>query len=58
MQAEKALELMIARVNDPARRSLDKGSNEHGVIMKQIARSRMEIDACRLVILNAALKID
>jgi acyl-CoA dehydrogenase len=49
---------MIARVNDPARKTFGKKLNEHGVIMEWIARSRMEIDACRLVVLNAALKID
>ncbi|QDS72344.1 hypothetical protein FKW77_007973 [Venturia effusa] len=56
--AERALELMIARVNDPARRTFGKQLNEHGVIMEWIARSRMEIDAARLVVLNAAIKID
>jgi acyl-CoA dehydrogenase len=49
---------MIARVNDPARKTFGKQLNEHGVIMEWIARSRMEIDACRLLVLNAALKID
>lgn len=56
--AERALELMIARVNDPARRTFGKQLNQHGVIMEWIARSRMEIDAARLVVLNAAIKID
>jgi acyl-CoA dehydrogenase len=49
---------MIARVNDPARKTFGKQLNQHGVIMEWIARSRMEIDACRLLVLNAALKID
>lgn len=56
--AEKALELMIARVNDPARKTFGKQLSQHGVIMEWIARSRMEIDAARLVVLDAALKID
>ncbi|KAF2402951.1 acyl-CoA dehydrogenase NM domain-like protein [Trichodelitschia bisporula] len=56
--AERALELMISRVNDPARRTFGKRLNEHGVILEWIARSRMEIDAARLVVLNAAIKVD
>ena len=49
---------MISRVNDPTRRTFGKQLNQHGVIMEWIARSRMEIDAARLVVLNAAIKID
>lgn len=49
---------MIARVNDPARRTFGKQLNQHGVIMEWIARSRMEIDSARFVVLNAAIKID
>jgi len=56
--AERALELMIARANDPARKTFGKQLNQHGVVLEWIARSRMEIDAARLVVLNAAIKID
>lgn len=49
---------MIARVNDPDRQTFGKQLSQHGVIMEWIARSRMEIDAARLVVLDAALKID
>lgn len=56
--AEKALEWMIARANDPARKTFGKQLREHGVILEWIAKSRMEIDAARLVVLNAAQKID
>jgi acyl-CoA dehydrogenase len=49
---------MISRVNDPARMTFGKRLNQHGVIMEWIARSRMEIDGARLVVLNAAIKID
>jgi len=49
---------MISRVNDPARVTFGKRLNQHGVIMEWIARSRMEIDAARFVVLNAAIKID
>ncbi|KAI9862886.1 MAG: hypothetical protein M1813_004058 [Trichoglossum hirsutum] len=56
--AERALEWMIARVNDPSRSTFGKQLNEHGVIIEWIAKSRMEIDAARLIVLAAAHKID
>ena len=56
--AEKALEWMVARVNDPRKKTFGKALNEHGVILEWIAKSRLEIDASRLVVLNAAMKID
>jgi acyl-CoA dehydrogenase len=49
---------MISRVNDPNRKTFGKPLSQHGVILEWIARSRMEIDAARLVVLNAAIKID
>lgn len=49
---------MISRVNDPSRVTQGKQLSQHGVILEWIARSRMEIDAARLVVLNAAIKID
>lgn len=49
---------MISRVNDPNRKTFGKRLNEHGLILEWIARSRMEIDAARFVVLNAAIKID
>ena len=56
--AERALEWMIARVSDPRKKTFGKQLNEHGVILEWIAKSRLEIDAARLVVLNAAMKID
>lgn len=56
--AETALEWMIARVNDPRKKTFGKSLNEHGVILEWIAKSRLEIDAARLIVLNAAMKID
>ncbi len=56
--AEKALEWMIARVNDPRKKTFGKSLSEHGVILEWIAKSRLEIDAARLIVLNAAMKID
>ncbi|KAL9630515.1 MAG: hypothetical protein Q9164_006374 [Protoblastenia rupestris] len=56
--AERALEWMIARVNDPRKKTFGRSLNEHGVIIEWIAKSRLEIDAARLIVLNAAFKID
>ncbi|KAI9887808.1 MAG: hypothetical protein M1823_000330 [Watsoniomyces obsoletus] len=56
--AEKALEWMITRVNDPNRKPFGKLLREHGVMVEWLARSRLEIDSARLVVLNAAAKMD
>ncbi|EEH16623.2 hypothetical protein PABG_06710 [Paracoccidioides brasiliensis Pb03] len=56
--AERALDYLIARANDQSRKPFGKTLAEHGVILEWIARSRIEIDAARLVVLNAAIKID
>lgn len=56
--AERALEWMIARINDEAKKPFGQPLSAHGVIIEWIARSRMEIDASRLIVLNAAIKID
>ncbi|MCJ1275621.1 hypothetical protein MMC21_003424 [Puttea exsequens] len=56
--AERALEWMIARVNDPRKKTFGKALSQHGVILEWIAKSRLEIDAARLIVLNAAIKID
>ncbi|KZZ87883.1 medium-chain specific acyl-CoA dehydrogenase [Ascosphaera apis ARSEF 7405] len=56
--AERALEHMIARSNDPNKKPFGKNLSEHGVILEWIARSRIEIDAARLIVLNAAIAID
>ncbi|PKY05444.1 hypothetical protein P168DRAFT_295902 [Aspergillus campestris IBT 28561] len=56
--AEKALEWMIARINDDRKQTFGKPLAAHGVILEWIARSRIEIDAARLIVLNAAAKID
>ena len=56
--AEKALEWMLSRINDPNKKTFGKQLNEHGVILEWIAKSRLEIDAARLIVLNAAMKID
>lgn len=56
--AEVALDWMLSRINDPQKKPFGKFLHEHGVILEWIAKSRMEIDAARLIVLNAAMKID
>ncbi|KAK3116313.1 hypothetical protein LTR53_003440 [Teratosphaeriaceae sp. CCFEE 6253] len=56
--AEKALEYFVARLNDPKKRPFGKQLYEHGIMLERVARSRIEIDACRLQVLNAAIMID
>ncbi|KAE8355495.1 hypothetical protein BDV28DRAFT_155334 [Aspergillus coremiiformis] len=56
--AEKALEWLIARINDDRKRTFGQQLSAHGVILEWVAKSRIEIDAARLVVLNAAIKID
>ncbi|WEW56583.1 acyl-CoA dehydrogenase [Emydomyces testavorans] len=56
--AEKALEWLIVRANDEKKKPFGAKLSSHGVILEWIARSRMEIDSARLVVLNAAVAID
>ncbi|PSS18726.1 hypothetical protein M430DRAFT_58838 [Amorphotheca resinae ATCC 22711] len=56
--AERALEWMLMRINDPKKTPFGKQLKEHGVILEWVAKSRIEIDAARLIVLNAAIKID
>ena len=56
--AEVALEWMIARLNDERKVPFGKPLREHGVLIDWVARSRLEIDAAKLVVLNASVKID
>lgn len=57
-QAERALDWMLARINDGKRKTFGKELKQHGVMLEWIAKSRMEIDSSRLMVLNAAVKID
>ncbi|KAK1766069.1 acyl-CoA dehydrogenase/oxidase [Phialemonium atrogriseum] len=56
--SERALEWMLMRINDPTKTPFGKQLKEHGVILEWVAKSRIEIDAARLVVLNAAIKMD
>ncbi|KAK4159027.1 acyl-CoA dehydrogenase/oxidase [Cladorrhinum sp. PSN259] len=56
--AERALEWMLMRINDPSKTPFGKLLREHGVILEWVAKSRIEIDAARLIVLNAAIKMD
>ncbi|KAI0146347.1 acyl-CoA dehydrogenase [Xylariaceae sp. FL1272] len=56
--AERALEWMLMRINDPNKTPFGKQLKEHGVILEWVAKSRIEIDAARLVVLNAAVRMD
>ncbi|KAA8900326.1 acyl-CoA dehydrogenase/oxidase [Sphaerosporella brunnea] len=56
--ASAALDLLILRTNDPARATFGKVLSQHGTILEWVAKSRIEIDAGRLLVLNAADKID
>ncbi|KAL2130561.1 hypothetical protein VTI74DRAFT_6229 [Chaetomium olivicolor] len=56
--AERALEWMLMRINDPKKTTFGKQLREHGVILEWVAKSRIEIDAARLIVLNAAIKMD
>ncbi|KAL2827917.1 acyl-CoA dehydrogenase/oxidase [Aspergillus pseudoustus] len=56
--AERAMDWLIARVNDERKRAFGQLLSEQGVILEWIARSRIELDSARLVVLNAAHKMD
>ncbi|KAF2253925.1 acyl-CoA dehydrogenase NM domain-like protein [Trematosphaeria pertusa] len=56
--AEKALEWFLARINDERKKPFGEMLNKHGIMLERVARSRIEIDAARLAVLNAAIKID
>ncbi|XPS99184.1 Medium-chain acyl-CoA dehydrogenase [Ascochyta lentis] len=56
--AEKALEWMLARLNDSRKKPFGEMLHKHGIMLERVARARIEIDAARLSVLNAAIKID
>lgn len=56
--SERALELLINRINDERKVPFGKPLHEQGVLIEWIAKARIEIDASRLIVLNAAIKTD
>ncbi|KAF9978165.1 hypothetical protein BGZ73_003546 [Actinomortierella ambigua] len=56
--AERALDVMIERVTDPSRRTFGKILARHGTVAADVGRMRIEINAARLMVLQAADKID
>ncbi|KAI0969673.1 acyl-CoA dehydrogenase [Xylaria arbuscula] len=56
--SERALEWMLMRINDPKKTPFGKQLRQHGVILEWVAKSRIEIDAARLIVLNAAVRMD
>ncbi|EME43125.1 hypothetical protein DOTSEDRAFT_45115 [Dothistroma septosporum NZE10] len=56
--AERALEFTVARMNDERKKPFGKLLGEHGVMLTRVAEARVDIDAARLQVLNAAIMID
>ncbi|PWZ00445.1 acyl-CoA dehydrogenase NM domain-like protein [Testicularia cyperi] len=56
--AERALELMLLRATDQRKKAFGKMLSEHGVIVQNIAWSRIKIEQARLLVLSAANMID
>lgn len=56
--AERGLGWMINRLNDGRKKPFGTPLYKHGVLLEWVAKARIEIDATRLVILNAASKLD
>lgn len=56
--AEQALRWMIFRVTDENRKTFGKMLKDHGSINADVAKSRIDIDYARLLVLSAAHKMD
>ncbi len=56
--AERALEYMLMRATDKKKVAFGKTLSEHGTIVEGIAKSRIQIEQARLLVLMAAHKID
>lgn len=56
--AERALALMVTRASDPKRVVFGRRIVEHATTQVDIAESRLDIDAARCLVLQAARKID
>lgn len=56
--AEKALDHFIARINDPRKKAFGDLLSKHELMIARLGTTRIEIEAARLVVLNAAIAID
>ena len=54
--AQAALDLMLQRVTDPAKKTFGEYLYEHGTVVADIAKSRAEIESARLLVYSAALQ--
>tara|TARA_R110002003_G_scaffold288_3_gene18327 strand:+ start:23906 stop:24463 length:558 start_codon:yes stop_codon:yes gene_type:complete len=57
-KAEEALRWLLTRANAEHKKPFGKLLSQQGVILQWMAKSRIEIDAARLIVLNAAAAID
>lgn len=55
---ERAMNLILSRAADPSRKPFGKQLRQHDLFLSQIAELRIEIEAARLLVLNAADMID
>jgi acyl-CoA dehydrogenase len=56
--AERALDLFVTRINDPNKVTFGSPLSQNPVMLARIAECRIEIDAARLIVCNAAVAID
>ncbi|KAF8333330.1 acyl-CoA dehydrogenase/oxidase [Amanita rubescens] len=56
--ASAALDLLVLRATDPNRKTFGKYLHQHGTIVAEIAKTRAEVEAARLLVLSAAHQID
>lgn len=55
--AERGLDLMVLRATDPAKVAFGNQLASHGTVVQGIAKSRIDIDTARLLVLSAALQV-
>jgi len=55
--AQASLNLLLQRVTDSSRKTFGKHLYEHGTVVSDIAKSRAEIEAARLLVLSAAHQV-
>lgn len=56
--AEKALDWFLSRINDPRKKPFGEQLSKHELMLARLGTTRIEIEAARLVVLNAAIAID